>query len=41
MKNNDFFIKQIDEIVNEFIDIKARAQYSDLSENTTEEERKG
>ena len=38
MKNNDFFIKQLDEIMNEFNDIKARAIHKDFSGNISKEE---
>jgi hypothetical protein len=36
--NRDFFIKQLDEIIQEFNDIKLKAKNSDLSGNTSTEE---
>lgn len=36
--NKDFFIKQLDDILNDYIRIKSKAQYDDLSGNTTIEE---
>lgn len=36
--NKDFFIKQLDDILNDYSRIKSKAQYDDLSGNTTIEE---
>jgi hypothetical protein len=36
--NKEFFIKQLDDILNDYNRIKSRAQYDDLSGNTTIEE---
>jgi hypothetical protein len=36
--NNDFFIKQLEEIIADFFRIKSKAQYDDLSGNTSIEE---
>ena len=36
--NKDFFIKQLDDILNDYNRIKSKAQYDDLSGNTTIEE---
>jgi hypothetical protein len=36
--NKDFFLKQLDEIINDFNIIKSKATYDDLSGNTTTEE---
>jgi hypothetical protein len=36
--NKDFFIKQLDEIITEFVRVKSRAKYDDLSGNTSIEE---
>lgn len=36
--NKDFFIKQLDEIIADFLRIKSKAKYNDLSGNTSIEE---
>ena len=36
--NKDFFIKQLDEIIKDFNNMKSKAQYDDLSGNTATEE---
>jgi hypothetical protein len=37
----DFFLKQLDGVIGDFNTIKAKAQYDDLSGNTTDEELMG